>query len=199
MGVGDRAGAGVNRAVFLDRDGVINRAVVRNGKPYPPHGLADFELLPGVPDAIRSVHDAGFRVIVATNQPDVATGLQLRATVEAFHAHLRAALCIDDIKVCYHVDADACACRKPRPGMLIDAAAQWNIDLAASVMVGDRWRDIEAGKAAGCRTILVEGAYDERRAEGFDAAVPSLLDASRLILSGRLKPAPTYERKTYRL
>ena len=137
-------------------------------------------------EAVRSLHNAGFRVIVATNQPDVGAGRQTRAGVEAIHAHLREALPVDDIKVCYHTDSDGCDCRKPKPGMLLDAAEQWGIDLASSVMVGDRWRDVEAGKAAGCRTILIESTYDERRAEGFDAAVPSLLEASRLILRGRL-------------
>ena len=175
----------MKRAVFIDRDGVINRAVVRDGKPYPPQDLSDFELLPGVPEAVRSLHEAGFRLIVATNQPDVGAGRQTRDNVEAIHAHLRATLPIDDIKVCYHTDADLCACRKPKPGMLLDAAQQWQIDLSSSVMVGDRWRDVDAGKAAGCRTILIESGYDERQAEGFDAAVPSLLEASRLILAGQ--------------
>lgn len=180
----------MSRAVFIDRDGVINRAVVRDGKPYPPQDLSDFELLPGVSEAIRSLHDARFRLIVATNQPDVGAGRQTREKVEEIHAHLRAALPIDDIKVCYHTDADRCACRKPKPGMLLDAAEQWQIDLSASVMVGDRWRDVDAGKAAGCRTILIESGYDERQAEGFDAAVPSLLDASRLIVSDRIFQSP---------
>jgi D-glycero-D-manno-heptose 1,7-bisphosphate phosphatase len=175
----------MKRAVFLDRDGVINQAVVRDGKPYAPASLADFALCPGVPEAVRSLHDAGFRLIVATNQPDVGAGRQSRERVEEIHAHLRATLPLDDIKVCYHTDADGCACRKPKPGMLLDAADQWQIDLASSVMVGDRWRDVDAGKAAGCRTILIESGYDERRAEGFDASVPSLLDASRLILAGQ--------------
>lgn len=174
----------MNRAVFLDRDGVINRVFVRNGKPFSPQGLADFELLPGVREAVQALRDAGFRVIVATNQPDVGAGRQTRAVVEAMHARLRAELPVDDIKVCYHTDADGCTCRKPKPGMLLDAAKEWNIDLASSVMVGDRWRDVEAGKAAGCRTILVQNSYDERAAEGFDAAVSSLLEASRLILTG---------------
>ena len=176
----------MSRAVFIDRDGVINRAVVRDGRPFPPQDLSAFEFLPGVPEAIRSLHDAGFRLIVATNQPDVGAGRQTREKVEEIHAHLRATLPIDDIKVCYHTDADRCACRKPKPGMLLEAAEQWQIDLASSVMVGDRWRDVDAGKAAGCRTILIESGYDERPAEGFDAAVPSLLEASRLILAGQL-------------
>lgn len=175
----------MSRAVFIDRDGVINRAVVRDGKPYPPQALAEFEFLPGVPEAIRALHEAGFRLIVATNQPDVGAGRQTRGKVEEIHAHLLATLPIDDIRVCYHTDADQCECRKPKPGMLLDAAKQWQIDLARSVMVGDRWRDVGAGQAAGCRTILIESGYDERPAEGFDAAVPSLLDASRLILAGQ--------------
>jgi len=185
----------MNRAVFIDRDGVINRAVVRDGKPYAPEGLADFELLAGVPEAIQSLRRAGFLLIVATNQPDVGAGRQAQATVEQIHAHLRSLLPLDDIRVCYHTDADHCACRKPKPGMLLDAARQWQIEVAASVMVGDRWRDIEAGKAAGCRTILIEGGYDERQAEGFDAAVPSLLDASRLILSDRLFQQERYAKR----
>jgi D-glycero-D-manno-heptose 1,7-bisphosphate phosphatase len=174
----------VNKAVFIDRDGVLNRAVIRDGKPYAPEGLDDLELLPGVPEALDALRGAGFRLIVATNQPDVGAGRQTRATVEAIHDFMRATLPLDDIRVCYHTDADGCGCRKPKPGMLLDAALEWQVDLAASVMVGDRWRDIDAGKAAGCRTILVDSGYDERAAEGFDAAVSSLFDASRLILTG---------------
>lgn len=180
----------MNRAVFVDRDGVINRSVVRRGKPYSPHSLEQFEILLGVPEAIASLRAAGYRVIVVTNQPDVGAGRQTREGVERIHAHVRGSLQVDDIKVCYHTDGDACACRKPKPGMLFDAAREWNIDLDASVMVGDRWRDIDAGKAAGCRTILIENGYDERAAEGFDAEVPSLLAASRMILDGRLSNRP---------
>jgi D-glycero-D-manno-heptose 1,7-bisphosphate phosphatase len=180
----------VNRAVFIDRDGVINRAVVRNGKPYPPGSVADFELLPGVPEALRALRASDFRLIIATNQPDVGAGRQTQAAVEAIHAHMRSRLALDDIRVCYHTDADACACRKPRPGMLLDAAAEFGIDLAQSVMDGDRWRDIDAGRAAGCRTILIESGYDERQAEGFDAAVASLLEASQIILTGALFRSP---------
>jgi D-glycero-D-manno-heptose 1,7-bisphosphate phosphatase len=172
----------VNKAVFIDRDGVINRAVIRAGKPYAPDTLADLVLLPGVPEAMTALRDAGFRLIVATNQPDVAAGRVSRQVVEAMHAHLRQTLPIDDLRVCYHMDADNCDCRKPKPGMLLSAARDLQIDLPASFMVGDRWRDIDAGRAAGCRTILVDSGYDERRAEGYDASVASLLEASRVIL-----------------
>jgi D-glycero-D-manno-heptose 1,7-bisphosphate phosphatase len=180
-------GNALARAVFLDRDGVINRSAIRDGKPYPPDTLSEFELLPGVREAVCALHDAGFRVIVATNQPDVGAGRQSQLIVEAMHDHLRAMLPIDDIRVCYHTEDDGCQCRKPKPGMLMSAAAQWGIDLRVSVMVGDRWRDVDAGRAAGCRTILVESAYDERPAEAPDAVVGSLLEASRLILGGMLE------------
>jgi D-glycero-D-manno-heptose 1,7-bisphosphate phosphatase len=170
-------------AVFLDRDGVINRAVIRGGRPYPPARLEDFELLPGVVEAAADLRSAGFALVVATNQPDVAAGRQDRAVVEAMHAQMRARLDLDAIKVCYHVDADGCTCRKPLPGMLLEAAAEWSLDLARSFMVGDRWRDVEAGRAAGCRTILVGGGYGECLPAPPDATASSLREAARLILS----------------
>jgi D-glycero-D-manno-heptose 1,7-bisphosphate phosphatase len=168
--------------VFLDRDGVINRAVIRDGKPYPPATLEEFELLPGVRQAIAALRDAGFLIIVVTNQPDVATGVQRREVVEAMHDKLRAARLCDDIKACYHTEADRCDCRKPRPGMLIDAAREWQIDLSRSFMVGDRWRDVAAGKAAGCYTFFIDYEYRERPADSPDAVVESLEEAGRLIL-----------------
>ena len=178
-----RPGARLMPAVFLDRDGVLNRAVVRDGKPYPPATLADFELLPGVADAVRTLAQAGYRIIVATNQPDVATGAQRREIVEAMHHALRRALPIDDVRVCWHADSDDCDCRKPKPGLLTAAARDWDIDLARSVMVGDRWRDVDAGRAAGCRTIFVDHGYAERRPERPDAVVGSLPEAVSLILA----------------
>jgi D-glycero-D-manno-heptose 1,7-bisphosphate phosphatase len=167
----------MNRAVFLDRDGVINAGVVRNGRPYPPPSLEEFEFLPGVPEAVEALKQAGFLIVVATNQPDVATGVQRREVVEAMHDRVRRELCVDDIQVCYHVNEDKCACRKPKPGMLLSAAEALNIDLSASYMVGDRWRDIDAGKAAGCRTIWINYGYDEQEAKDPDAVVRSLSEA----------------------
>ena len=168
--------------MFLDRDGTINRAVVRDGKPYPPATLEQFELLPGVERAIHALRKAGFLVIVVTNQPDVATGVQRREVVEAMHDKMRAAGLCDDIKVCYHTEADGCDCRKPKPGMLVEAAREWQIDLARSFMVGDRWRDVAAGKAAGCYTFFIDYEYRERRADNPCAVVKSLEEAGRLIL-----------------
>lgn len=176
----------LERAVFLDRDGVINRAIVRDGRPFSPILSDEFEFLPHVAATIARLKSAGFRVIVVTNQPDVATGLQQEAVVEAMHDRIRSELGIEDIKVCYHADEDNCYCRKPRPGMLLQAAEDWSLDLHKSFIVGDRWRDIAAGQAAGCKTVLIECNYDEPAAESPDAIVSSLAEAADLILSNRV-------------
>jgi len=172
----------VNRAVFLDRDGVINRAVVRDGKPYPPATLAEFELLPGVENTALALRKAGYLIIVVTNQPDVATGVQNRMVVEAMHDRLLNAGLCDYVKACYHIDADDCRCRKPKPGMLLEAAREHQIDLEQSYMVGDRWRDVAAGKAAGCFTFFIDYAYRESCVDRPDAVVASFEEAGRLIL-----------------
>ena len=177
----DRA-RGRRRAVFLDRDGVINRARVRDGKPFPPRCPDEFEILPGVAEALAALHEAGFLLIVVTNQPDVARGTLSQAMVEAFHAHLGRALPIDEFRTCYHDNQDACTCRKPQAGALLDAARAHDIDLEASFMVGDRWRDTEAGQAAGCRTLFIDHGYDEPRPAAFDHRVASLHEAAHLIL-----------------
>jgi D-glycero-D-manno-heptose 1,7-bisphosphate phosphatase len=176
----------MNRAVFLDRDGTINAAVIRAGRPFPPSSLEELQILPGVADALGALRAAGLCLIVVTNQPDVATGVQRREVVEQMHERLRRELPIDDIKVCYHADADGCSCRKPKPGMLLEAADEWSLDLPGSFLVGDRWRDVEAGRAAGCKTILIHYGYAERRAEHPDAVVGSLPQAGAIILSGTL-------------
>lgn len=170
-----------SRAVFLDRDGVINRAVVRAGKPHPPASVDELELLPGVPEALARLKAAGYSLVVVTNQPDIARGATTAGAVEAIHARLRATLPIDEIRVCPHDDADGCACRKPKPGLLLRPPRH---DLAASVMVGDRWRDIEAGRAAGCGvTILVDYGYDEAPAAEPTARVGSLAEAADWLLA----------------
>ena len=178
-------------AVFLDRDGVLNRVVLRNGKPHPPPSLKELEILPGVPEALRALKAAGYRLIVVTNQPDVARGAQTREAVEAINAALVAALPLDDVLVCYHDDRDHCDCRKPQPGLLIRAAAKYKIDLAASFMIGDRWKDIEAGRRAGCKTILIDCGYAETGLETKpDHCVRALPEAVASILA----PIPSGER-----
>jgi len=173
----------VKRAVFLDRDGVINAAVVRDGKPYPPDTLEELTILPGVPETLARLRAAGFVNVIVTNQPDVATGKQRREVVEAMHEYLLSSLPIDAVKVCYHADADNCGCRKPRPGMLLEAAGELGIDLASSHMVGDRWRDIGAGQTAGCKCYFLYCGYAERRPDKPYVAVKSLLEAGNLILT----------------
>ncbi len=172
-------------AVFLDRDGVINRALVRDGRPYPPARLAEFEILPGVAGACAKLRQAGFLLVVATNQPDVGRGTIAREAVEALHAHMRRELPLDGVEVCYHPGkgASECDCRKPKPGMLLKAARELNIDLTKSFMVGDRWRDIDCGHAAGCTTILVDYDYAEELHQPPDHRVKGLAEAADLILS----------------
>ena len=169
-------------AVFLDRDGVLNRAPVRAGKPYSPSGPDELQILPGVAEACARLREAGFLLIVVTNQPDVARGLQRRETVESIHRALRRLLPLDDVRVCYHDDPAHCACRKPAPGLLKQAAQDWEIALSASFMVGDRWRDIEAGRRAGCQTVFLGRGYAEPPPDRPDLLADSLSDAVPWIL-----------------
>ena len=168
-------------AIFLDRDGVINRAVVRDGKPYPPANLAEMEILPDVSNALSKLHKAGFMLIVVTNQPDVARGKLSQAAVEEINEHLTSHLPIDEFRTCYHDNDDGCNCRKPLPGNLLAAAREHNIDLNSSYMIGDRWRDIEAGQMAGCKTIFIDYNYDEKQPASFDYCVKSLKEAVDII------------------
>jgi D-glycero-D-manno-heptose 1,7-bisphosphate phosphatase len=170
-------------AVFLDRDGVINRAVVRDGIPHPPASLADFAILPGVPQALDALQARGYRIVVVTNQPDVARGTVSRELVGTFHQTLKSQLNIDAIFTCLHDTADGCDCRKPKPGLLIRAAEALEIDLSSSFMIGDRWRDMEAGRRAGCRTLFVDCGYRETAPTYCDVRIGSLVEASRIILA----------------
>jgi D-glycero-D-manno-heptose 1,7-bisphosphate phosphatase len=168
-------------AIFLDRDGVINRAPVRNGKPYTPDSVQEIEILPGVDTALSRLKAAGFALIVVTNQPDVARGTMRRETVESVNAALGAALPIDEFRVCFHDDRDQCGCRKPKPGLLLQPPTY---PAARSVMVGDRWRDIEAGRNAGVlATVFVDHGYDEPLTVRPDLRVGSLADAVNWILA----------------
>ncbi len=169
-------------AVFLDRDGVITRPLVREGKPYPPGSLEEMELLPGVPEALRALRQAGYCLVVVTNQPDVARGTTSRADVDAMNRRLQSTLPLDAIRMCVHDDRDGCDCRKPLPGLITQAARELDINCAASSLVGDRWRDIEAGRRAGCKTYFIDHAYEEPLPQSYDFRVSSLLEAASLIL-----------------
>jgi D-glycero-D-manno-heptose 1,7-bisphosphate phosphatase len=179
-------------AVFLDRDGVLNRAVLRDGKPHPPETAEQMEIMEGARPQLEALRTAGFRLICVTNQPDVARGRQTRERVEAINAVLRAELPLDDLRVCWHDMADSCDCRKPNPGLLTQAARDHDIDLARSVIIGDRWSDIEAGRRAGCLTVLVGSGYGESPlGSPPDATVQSLKDAVMWILERHRKGEPS--------
>ena len=155
---------------------------MRDGKPYPPASLVELEILPGVHEALQKLHDANYLLIVVTNQPDVARGTIKKEDIELMNDFLSSQLPIDDFKICYHDSSEKCSCRKPLPGALFEAAKKHNIDLSKSFMVGDRWRDVEAGASAGCKTFFVNYKYDEQKPDAPDFIVSSLLEAKKIIL-----------------
>lgn len=174
-------GAATGRAVFLDRDGVLNEAVVRDGRPHPPASVEAVRVLDGVAEACERLVGLGWLLVVVTNQPDVARGTTDLATVEAVNRAVTDGLDIAEVLVCPHDDADGCGCRKPAPGLLLDAAARWGLDLGRCVTVGDRWRDVEAGRRAGTATVFVDRGYDEPRPADPDAVVADLGEAAAWI------------------
>lgn len=182
MGVGSAMKAAA-RAVFLDRDGVLNRAIVRDGKPYPPASLEELEIVEDAAGSLARLKDLGFLLLVVTNQPDVARGAQSLETIHKLHDFMRRRLPLDDFLICPHDDRDGCRCRKPLPGLLLEAQARYEIDLSLSFLVGDRWRDIDAGRAAGCRTVFLDQKYRERGpTHPPDARVTTLLEAVNWIV-----------------
>jgi D-glycero-D-manno-heptose 1,7-bisphosphate phosphatase len=162
---------------------VLNAAPVRNGRPHSPSTVEEVEILPGVPEACDRLMQHGFLLIAITNQPNVARGIQRREAIEEIHRFLQTRIPLDDFRVCYHDDSDGCNCRKPKPGMLLAAAVDWCIELRKSFMVGDRWRDIEAGRRAGCKTIFINYHYMEQRPSEADFEANSLTTAADWILS----------------
>jgi D-glycero-D-manno-heptose 1,7-bisphosphate phosphatase len=172
-------------AVFLDRDGVLNRVVICDGKPYPPSRLDDLEILPGSMTSLPKLADLGYVLIGVTNQPDVARGTQSRELVESLNAIVQTRLQINEIFVCYHDDSDQCNCRKPKPGLILQAAGKYGLDLSRSWMVGDRWKDIAAGQAAGLKTIFVDYHYAETyKGNNADYIIEDTLYLADIILKG---------------
>jgi len=172
----------MKRAVFLDRDGVVNKAFVLAGVPTPPRTLEDIEILPGVKDSIASLYKQNFEIVIVTNQPDTARGLITRESVNEINNFLRHSLGVDHIYTCFHDDSDKCFCRKPSPGLILEAAKELSIDLSRSSMVGDRWRDIAAGQSAGCECYFIDYKYVEKSPPLPFTRVSSLLEATRMIL-----------------
>jgi D-glycero-D-manno-heptose 1,7-bisphosphate phosphatase len=183
-------GQSSRQVVFLDRDGVINRAFPEDGTTRPPWNLEELELLPGVPEAIERLRAAGFALVVVTNQPDVARGKQTRASVEAINQKLSLELPLLDVLVCYHDTRDGCDCRKPKPGMLLTAARKWELDLPHGFLIGDRWSDIEAAQSAGCRGVLIETPFSQAERCSPDHRTPEIAAAVDWIVetAGVLKP-----------
>jgi D-glycero-D-manno-heptose 1,7-bisphosphate phosphatase len=190
----------MRQAVFLDRDGVLNALVERDSKWLSPLRDAEFALLPGAAQAVQALRATGLLAIVITNQPELRRGRLSAVNLALMHAQLEHDLEINAIYFCPHDDADNCACRKPRPGLLRAAARDWDIDLDASFLVGDTWKDIAAGRAAGCRTIHVVDtnrtrpesleARAEANREKADARVADLSDAVEWILGELARPRP---------
>jgi D-glycero-D-manno-heptose 1,7-bisphosphate phosphatase len=173
----------VPRAVFLDRDGVLNRVSMKDGIPRPPAAVSAVEILPGVPEAMALLAARHLLLVGVTNQPDVARGTQSREAVQEINCYLLSRLPLQDLLTCFHDEQDGCQCRKPKPGLLLHAAASRGIDLGRSFMVGDRWSDVAAGAAAGCSTFLIETPYNERQRCQPDYIVSDLMGAARRIVA----------------
>jgi D-glycero-D-manno-heptose 1,7-bisphosphate phosphatase len=171
-----------NRALFLDRDGVINEPIVIEGKPYSPKNLSELKFCRNVDIAIRKAKELGLLVIIFTNQPEIARGTMLKENVDKIHKYIIKLLHVDDIFMCPHDDKDDCSCRKPKPGMLYEASAKWNINLKESFVVGDRWRDIDAGKKAGCTTFLIKSDYyNDKKPINYDYSADNLISVIEII------------------
>jgi len=171
-----------NRAVFLDRDGVLSASMIINGKLIAPQRLEDFQIFPEAILVTKKLKKAGFILVVVTNQPDVARGFPSEKTVEQMHEQMFSVMPLDRIEVCYHLDEHQCSCRKPKPAMLLRAAQELDIDLQQSFMVGDRWRDIEAGQNAGCKTIWLKQDIEEKKPQSPDMIVNTLEEACDWIM-----------------
>ena len=171
----------MKKAIFLDRDGVINKIVIRKGLPSSPYSLDELKILPKVKESILTLKKLNFICVVVTNQPDVSRGKITKNTVLEINNYLKKETMFDDIFVCYHDDIDNCDCRKPKSGLLTQASKKWNIDLKKSFMIGDRWKDIEAGNNVGCKTIFIDYKYDEYKPENPNFITDNLINAVSII------------------
>lgn len=170
----------MNKAIFLDRDGVINRVIMHNGIPNPPIRLSDVYLITGIKELIKKWHDDGYIVIVITNQPDVANNIVTKNKVDKINKYLKSEVMFDDIFVCYHNGNDNCNCRKPKVGLFIEAKTKYNIDFSKSYMIGDRWKDMEAGEKVGCKTIFIDNNYEEKKPIGPDYTFNKVSDIGKV-------------------
>jgi len=171
------------KAVFLDRDGVIVIPEFRDGRSFAPRRLEDFHFYPDAADSLARLKSQGYALVVVSNQPDVGAGLISEEIMEEMNRRLMASFPLDAIKICRHTRAMTCSCRKPKPGMLLEAASELNILLPGSFMVGDRASDVEAGEAAGCRTVFIDLDYTEPRPNAPEFTVRSISEAAEVIVA----------------
>ncbi|MBN2570186.1 MAG: HAD-IIIA family hydrolase [Deltaproteobacteria bacterium] len=170
-----------NRAVFLDRDGVINHVVIRDGKAFAPRSREEFIIVEDTAGVIKDLKDRGFLVIVVTNQPEIARGSLAQDDLDWMTKKIMRETAVDEVIVCPHDDGDGCDCRKPLPGMILAGARKWEIDLENSYMIGDGWKDMKAGNSAGCKCILIDAVYNQDVV--CDVRVDKLYEAVELIIN----------------
>jgi len=170
-----------NKAIFIDRDGVINRVIMRDGKPSSPWKLEEFEILPDVKECLKAFKKMGFLNIIFTSQPDISRGSLKMEELKKMHKVISETLLVDEIKFCPHDDKDNCSCRKPKPGLILDAVKKWSIDLDKSYVVGDSWKDIGAGKSAGCKTFLLRREYNKNYQKDYDFEISNLKQMVEII------------------
>jgi D-glycero-D-manno-heptose 1,7-bisphosphate phosphatase len=172
-----------NKAVFLDRDGTLNQALIRNGKPFPPISPRELVILPGVKEALVIFVSLDFIPVVITNQPDFARGITSRKQIDSLNEIIRTELKIEHIYTCFHDDSDDCFCRKPKPGLLLTASKELNLDLKESILVGDRWKDVHSGQTVGCECYFIDNKYEETQPNQPFIPVASLLDSAYKVRS----------------
>ncbi len=171
----------MKRAIFLDRDGVLNETIIKKKEITSPLNLDELKLIPGVKETLFTFKKYGYLLIMVTNQPDIARNKNTKKNVEEINNFLKNHLNLDDIFVCYHDDKDFCDCRKPKSGMLIEASKKYNIDLLKSYIIGDRWRDVGAGKNAKCKTIFIDFKYQEKLISKPDYTITNIADARNIV------------------
>jgi D-glycero-D-manno-heptose 1,7-bisphosphate phosphatase len=172
----------VRRAVFLDRDGVVNGSCLIEGIPKPPRRISEVLILEDVTTAVELIKSLDFLPVVVTNQPDVARGRSTRNEVEEINKYIGELTGISHFYTCFHDDSAGCNCRKPAPGLILEASKDLGIDPTESYMVGDRWRDVAAGQEAGCRVFFIDYSYPEKAPKMPFTKVSSLFEATNMIL-----------------
>lgn len=156
-----------NKAFFFDRDGILNKSILKKNKPYSPRNLRELILNFELVEFIKKLKKKNFKIIVITNQPDIKSGKLSKYTLRIINLIIKKKFYIDDFFICIHGRNENCHCRKPKPGLIIKASKKWNINLKESFFVGDRLKDMRAGEIVGCNTIFIDYDYDETKPKSF--------------------------------